>query len=111
MTTDRRTQEVEKYAWLMDSATVMNNLMLSEYYESQRVPTWHAFGAPIDPQFESWQGHSWAYIMIPLSDEWCEDNDVVLNTCYVEGSMDVVNRKWLVHNQLLIDWIEKTPQV
>ena len=74
------------------------------------VPTWYAFGALTDPQFESWQGHGWAYIMIPLSDEWCEDNDVVLNTCYVEGSVDVVNRKWLVHTPTAyIDWIEKTP--
>ena len=49
-------------------------------------------------------------IMIPLSDEWCEDNDVVLNTCYVEGSVDVVNRKWLVHTPTAyIDWIETTP--
>jgi hypothetical protein len=29
-----------------------------------------------DSQFETWQGHAWAYIMIPMSDEWCEDNNV-----------------------------------
>ncbi len=74
------------------------------------VPTWYAFGALTDPQFDTWQGHGWAYIMIPMSDEWCEANDVVLDTCYVEGSVDVVNRKWLVHTPTAyIDWIETTP--
>lgn len=74
------------------------------------VPTWYAFGALTDPEFDTWQGHGWAYIMIPMSDEWCEANDVILETCYVEGSVDVVNRKWLVHTPTAyIDWIEKTP--
>ena len=64
----------------------------------------------LDPQFESWQGHGWVYIMIPLSDEWCEDT-IVLNTCYVEGSMDVVNRKRLVRTHQLLTSIglKKTP--
>ena len=57
-----------------------------------------------------WQGHAWAYIMLPMSDEWCENNDVILETCYVEGSVDVVNHKWLVHTPTAyIDWIEKAP--
>ena len=51
--------------------------------------------------------HAWAYIMIPMSDEWCEDNDVILDTCYIEGAVDVVNHKWLVHTPTAyIDWIE-----
>jgi len=74
------------------------------------VPTWYAFGALTDPKFDTWQGHGWAYVMIPMSDDWCEANDVVLDTCYVEGSVDVVNRKWLVHTPTAyIDWIETTP--
>jgi hypothetical protein len=71
------------------------------------IPTWYVFGALTDPQFERWEGHAWAYIMLPMSDEWCEANDVILDTCYVEGSVDVVNRKWLVHTPTAyIDWIE-----
>ena len=74
------------------------------------IPTWYVFGALADSQFETWEGHAWAYIMLPMSDEWCEDNDVILETCFVEGAVDVVNRKWLVHTPTAyIDWIEETP--
>ena len=74
------------------------------------IPTWYVFGALADSQFESWQGHAWAYILLPMSDEWCEENGVVLETCFVEGSVDVVNHKWLVHTPTAyIDWIEKSP--
>ena len=42
-----------------------------------------------------------------MSEEWCEDNDVILNDCYIEGVVDVVNRKWLEHTPTAyIDWIE-----
>lgn len=76
----------------------------------QGVPTWYVFGALADSQFDSWQGHAWAYIMIPMSEEWCENNDVILDTCYIEGSVDVVNHKWLVHTPTAyIDWVEKAP--
>jgi hypothetical protein len=48
--------------------------------------------------------------MIPMSEEWCENNDVILDTCYIEGSVDVVNHKWLVHTPTAyIDWVEKAP--
>ncbi len=74
------------------------------------VPTWYVFGALTDSTYSSWQGHAWAYIMLPMSDEWCEENDVKLESCYVEGSVDVVNRKWLVHTPTAyIDWIEEDP--
>jgi hypothetical protein len=74
------------------------------------VPTWYVFGALTDSSYSTWQGHAWAYIMLPMSDEWCEDNDVVLDTCFVEGSVDVVNHKWLVHTPTAyIDWVEKAP--
>ena len=74
------------------------------------IPTWYVFGALADSQFESWQGHAWAYILLPMSDEWCEENGVVLETRFVEGSVDVVNHKWLVHTPTAyIDWIEKSP--
>ena len=71
------------------------------------IPTWYVFGALADPEFTEWEGHAWAYIMLPMSQEWCEDNDVILNDCYIEGAVDVVNRKWLVHTPTAyIDWIE-----
>lgn len=71
------------------------------------IPTWYVFGALADPEFNKWEGHAWAYIMLPMSEEWCEDNDVILNDCYIEGAVDVVNRKWLVHTPTAyIDWIE-----
>ena len=73
----------------------------------QGIPTWYVFGALTDPQFDRWEGHAWAYIMLPMSDEWCESNNVIMDTCYVEGAVDVVNHKWLVHTPTaFIDWIE-----
>jgi hypothetical protein len=73
----------------------------------QGVPTWYVFGALADSEFDSWQGHAWAYIMLPMSDEWCEDNEIILSSCYVEASVDVVNHKWLVHTPTaFIDWID-----
>jgi len=74
------------------------------------IPTWYVFGALTDSNFEQWQGHAWAYVLLPMSDEWCEANEVELNSCYVEGSVDVVNHKWLVHTPTAyIDWIEDSP--
>ena len=75
------------------------------------IPAYYVFGALADPQFASWEGHAWAYVMLPMSDEWCEDNNIILETCYVEGAVDVVNRKWLVHTPTVyIDWIEQYSQ-
>ncbi len=74
------------------------------------IPTWYVFGALADSQFNSWEGHAWAYVLLPMSDEWCESNDVILDSCYIEGAVDVVNHKWLVHTPTAyIDWIEDTP--
>ena len=74
------------------------------------IPTWYVFGALTDSQFDTWQGHAWAYILLPMSEEWCDDNGIELQSCYVEGSVDVVNHKWLVHTPTAyIDWIEKSP--
>ena len=42
-----------------------------------------------------------------MDDEWCEARNIVINDCYVEGSVDVVNNKWLLHTPTAyIDWIE-----
>ena len=43
-----------------------------------------------------------------MSDEWCQDRNIALDTCFVEGSVDVVNNKWLLHTPTAyIDWIEE----
>ena len=73
------------------------------------VPSWYVFGALADSNYERWEGHAWAYVMIPLSEEWCNDQEIDVQTCYVEGSVDVVNHKWLVHTPTAyIDWVEST---
>ncbi len=74
----------------------------------KEIPSYYVFGALADPQFNSWEGHAWAYVMLPMSDDWCEQNEVKIDTCYIEGAVDVVNRKWLVHTPTVyIDWIEE----
>ena len=74
------------------------------------LPAWYVFGALSDSNFNVWQGHAWAYVMLPLSDEYCEANNIILHTCYVEGVVDVVNHKWLTHTPTAyIDWIEQAP--
>jgi hypothetical protein len=76
----------------------------------KNVPSWYVFGALADSDYKEWEGHAWAYILIPLSEKWCEDNDIIVQTCYVEGSVDVVNHKWLIHTPTAyIDWIEEGP--
>jgi hypothetical protein len=43
-----------------------------------------------------------------MSDEWCNEMNIELNSCFVEASIDVTNNKWLLHtSSALIDWIEK----
>ncbi|MDP6869699.1 MAG: transglutaminase family protein [Candidatus Poseidoniaceae archaeon] len=76
------------------------------------IPTWYVFGALTGPDYTQWEGHAWAYIMLPLSEDWCNSQGIVLETCYVEGAVDVVNRKWLVHTPTAyIDWVEPTPVI
>ena len=60
------------------------------------VPSWYVFGALADSNYERWEGHAWAYVMIPLSEEWCNDQEIDVQTCYVEGSVDVVNHKFMI---------------
>ena len=73
----------------------------------KNVPTWYAFGA-LTGTFERWEGHGWAYIMIPMSEEYCNSVNIPINSCYIEAPVDVVNRKWLTHTQTeYIDWIEE----
>ena len=73
----------------------------------KNVPTWYAFGA-LTGTFERWEGHGWAYIMIPMSEEYCNSVNIPINSCYIEAPVDVVNKKWLTHTPTeYIDWIEE----
>tara|TARA_B000000609_G_scaffold158339_1_gene155941 strand:- start:674 stop:2197 length:1524 start_codon:yes stop_codon:yes gene_type:complete len=72
------------------------------------IPGWYVFGALTDSTFNEWEGHAWGYILLPMSDSWCNERNIELDTCYVEGSVDVVNNKWLLHTPTaFIDWIEE----
>jgi hypothetical protein len=71
------------------------------------IPGWYVFGALTDSLFQEWEGHAWGYILLPMSDSWCNSRNIKLDSCFVEGSVDVVNNKWLLHTPTAyIDWIE-----
>ena len=72
------------------------------------IPGWYVLGALTDSTYAYWEGHAWGYIFLPMSDEWCESRSINLDDCFVEGSVDVVNNKWLLHTPTAyIDWIEE----
>lgn len=73
------------------------------------IPGWYVFGALVNPvNFADWELHAWGYIMLPMDDAWCTDRGILPENCYVEGSVDVVNNKWLLHTtNAYIDWIEE----
>lgn len=73
------------------------------------VPGWYAFGVLGDPYLssEGWEAHAWGYVQLPLSDEWCEERNIILQSCYVEAQVDVVNNKWLLATPTAyLDWVE-----
>ena len=72
------------------------------------IPGWYVFGALTDSTYIDWEGHAWGYILLPMSESWCNSRNIELNSCFVEGSVDVVNNKWLLHTPTAyIDWIEE----
>lgn len=74
------------------------------------VPGWYAFGVLGDPFFsnEGWEAHAWGYIQLPLKESWCEERNIVLQTCFVEAQVDVVNNKWLLSTPTAyMDWVEE----
>ncbi len=72
------------------------------------IPGWYVFGALTDSNYDYWEAHGWGYILLPMSESWCNDNDIELDTCFVEASVDVVNNKWLIHTpNAYIAWIEE----
>ena len=75
---------------------------------TKMIPGWYVFGALTDSTYTYWEAHAWGYILLPMSDEWCAERNIVLDDCFVEGSVDVVNNKWLLHTPTAyIDWIEE----
>jgi hypothetical protein len=43
-----------------------------------------------------------------MSESWCNSRNIELDSCFVEGSVDVVNNKWLLHTPTaFIEWIEE----
>ena len=77
------------------------------------VPGWYAFGVLGDPFFsnDGWEAHAWGYIQLPLKDSWCEERNIILQTCFVEAQVDVVNNKWLLSTPTAyLDWVEEVDQ-
>jgi hypothetical protein len=73
------------------------------------VPGWYAFGVLGDPflSSEGWEAHAWGYILLPMKSSWCEERNIVLQTCFVEAQVDVVNNKWLLSTPTAyVDWVE-----
>ena len=74
----------------------------------KNIPGWYVFGALADMDYVTWEGHGWGYIQLPMSESWCNDRDIELDTCFVDASVDVVNNKWLLHTpNAYISWIEE----
>lgn len=73
------------------------------------IPGWYVFGALVNPlDFATWELHAWGYIMLPLDSEWCAEQGVLHDNCFVEAAVDVVNNKWLLHTtNAYIDWVEE----
>ena len=60
------------------------------------VPGWYVFGILSSQSYTKWEAHAWGYIQLPMSSEWCNQNNIELDS-YVEASVDVTNNKWLLH--------------
>ena len=74
----------------------------------KNMPGWYAFGALADADYNEWEAHAWGYIQLPFSESYCIDHNIVLNECYVQAQVDVVNNKWLLHTPTAyIAWIEE----
>ena len=72
------------------------------------IPGWYVFGILSSKSYTKWEAHAWGYIQLPMSSDWCDENNIDLDTCYVEASVDVTNNKWMLHTaSALIDWIEQ----
>jgi len=72
------------------------------------ISAWYEFGPMTDSDFETWEPHAWANVLIPMDGDWCSENGIEIKSCYVEASVDVVNNKWLMHTPTsFTQWIEE----
>ena len=75
---------------------------------TRSIPAWYEFGPMTDKNFDGWEPHAWANAIFPLDQSWCESNNIDISTCFVEGEVDVVNNRWLLHTPTtLTEWIEE----
>ena len=92
---------VDLRVWRQELVIVMSKPMRSfSILRTKMIPGWYVFGALTDSTYTYWEAHAWGYILLPMSDEWCAERNIVLDDCFVEGSVDVVNNKWLLHTRL-----------
>ncbi len=74
---------------------------------TRNIPSWYEFGPMTDGLYSGWEPHAWANTIFPFDEDWCNENNIALSTCFVEGEVDVVNNRWLLHTPTtLTEWIE-----
>jgi hypothetical protein len=72
------------------------------------IPSWYEFGPMTDAEYVSWEPHAWANAIFPLDGDWCASKGIAESSCYIEGDVDVVNNKWLLHSPTtMTEWIER----
>ncbi|MEE2759387.1 MAG: transglutaminase-like domain-containing protein [Candidatus Thermoplasmatota archaeon] len=75
---------------------------------TRNIPAWYEFGPMTDGQFSQWEPHAWSNAIFPLDEGWCQEKGIELSTCFVEGEVDVVNNRWLLHTPTtMTEWIEQ----
>ncbi|MCS5534462.1 MAG: transglutaminase family protein, partial [Candidatus Poseidoniales archaeon] len=74
---------------------------------TRNIPSWYEFGPMTDGQFSGWEPHAWSNAIFPFDEDWCNDRNILLSSCFVEGEVDVVNNRWLLHTPTtMTEWIE-----
>ena len=74
---------------------------------TRNIPSWYEFGPMTDGQFSGWEPHAWSNAIFPFDEDWCNERNILLSSCYVEGEVDVVNNRWLLHTPTTMsEWIE-----
>ncbi len=74
---------------------------------TRNIPAWYEFGPMTSGDFDIWEPHAWANAIFPFDEQWCDANNIDLSSCFVEGEIDVVNNRWLLHTPTTItEWIE-----
>ena len=64
---------------------------------TKRVSTWYEMGILGSGDFSQWEAHGWSNIVLPLSEEACNERNIASTSCYIIGVVDVVNNKWLLY--------------